>query len=106
MRHRPTTGEPPAMQAERTALAWRRTGLVVVGIAALLVHAGPGPVWGATLLAGVALLVAAEGRLRRASAGMVHGTLPAARVMALALTVGTVVLAGVGAVTVLWGRAG
>ena len=101
MRHRPTTGEPPGMQAERTALAWRRTGLVVVGIAALLVHGGPTLAWAATLLAGVGLLVATEDRLRRVTAGMARGSVAPARTLALALTVGSVLLAGVGALTVL-----
>ena len=89
MRHVDVTG----LQAERTFLAWQRTGLGVLGTAALLAHTGPTVAWAVTLVLGVVLLVTAEQRLRRVTAGVSHGTVAPATGPALGLVLGLVVVA-------------
>ncbi|MCX6463659.1 MAG: DUF202 domain-containing protein [Pseudonocardiales bacterium] len=54
---RPDAVWDPGAQAERTALAWQRTGLSVAALGLLLVHARPAG-YGPALWAGVLLLVA------------------------------------------------
>lgn len=51
-------------QAERTALAWRRTGLAGLAVGALLVHAAPTPWAGALVLATGAAAAAVVAPLR------------------------------------------
>jgi uncharacterized membrane protein YidH (DUF202 family) len=93
----------PALLAERTTLAWQRTGLGVVGIAALLAHAGLTVAWAVTLVLGVLLLVVAEDRLRRVSAGIAAGDVPPARATALGLVLAVLTVAGLGVLTVIHG---
>ncbi len=99
----PGRDDLPGLQAERTLLAWQRTGLGVLGTAALLAHTGPTPAWAVALVLGVAVLAAAEDRLRRVQAGLSRGEVRAARPLAAALTAGVLVLAALGALTVLRG---
>lgn len=54
-------------QAERTALAWQRTGLTGIAVGALLVHAGPTPWAGALVLATGVAVAAAVAPLRYAA---------------------------------------
>lgn len=51
-------------QAERTALAWQRTGLAALVLGAVLVRVGPGVATGAVVLAGGAALTAVVAPLR------------------------------------------
>ncbi|GAA1914893.1 DUF202 domain-containing protein [Nocardioides marmoribigeumensis] len=96
-------GEPPGLQAERTFLAWQRTGLGVLGTAALLAHAGPSVAWMVALVLGVALLGTAERRLRRVTAGVEGGAVDPARGPALGLVLGLLVVAALATATVLRG---
>ena len=94
---------PPdgGLQAERTTLAWQRTGLGVLGTAALLAHTGRVVAWAVTLLIGVGLLVGAEDRLRRVRGGVATGAVAPARAMAAGLTGGVLVVAALAVVVVL-----
>lgn len=84
----------PGAQAERTALAWRRTGLGLVGVGALLLHSGgDGPavlslgVGAADVATGAVLAgVVAPARYRRTLADVTAGRTPLARWSSLAAT--------------------
>ena len=62
--------DQPAFQLERTHLAWQRTGLGLLGTAALLTHTGPLWSWVATALLGVLVLVGRQLLPARAMAGV------------------------------------
>lgn len=94
---------PHPRQAERTSLSWQRTALGVVGVAALLAHVGGTATWIVPLLLGVTLLVVAEDRLRRISAGISRDAVPPARATALGLTATVLLLSVLGAAAVLRG---
>ena len=95
--------EQPGLQAERTTLAWQRTGLGIAGIAALLAHAGLTVGWAVTLVLGVLLLVGAEERFRRVATGIDRDSVPPADGMALGLTLTVLAVTGLGLVAVLRG---
>lgn len=99
----------PGAQAERTALAWRRTGLGLIGVGALLLHSGgEGPavlslgVGAADVATGAVLAaVVAPARYRRTLAAVTAGRTPLARWSSLAATVCAVATAGAAAVELL-----
>lgn len=96
----------PGAQAERTALSWRRTGLGLVGVGALLLRSGgDGPavlslaVGAADVATGAVLAaVVAPSRYRRTLAAVTAGRTPLARWSCLAVTACTVATAGAAAV--------
>ena len=99
--------EPPGAQAERTSLAWTRSGYGLAGTGALLLHAAPTSVpaeVGAALgLAVGGCVLAVAGRRGRAASARLeggHGTALPARWTAL-LAVTAVALALVAVATVL-----
>lgn len=90
-------------QAERTALAWQRTGIGVMAVGALLVRWDVTenlPVWPGILLttvAGLAVLILVPVRYRRVLRTVRAGRNPVSRVMVPAtLILLTVVILGVG----------
>jgi putative membrane protein len=95
--------ELPLLLAERTSLAWERTGLGVVGVAALLAHVGFTAAWAVTLVLGIGLLVLASVRLRRITAGIARHEVAPARGPVLGLTLVLLVVAALAAATVLRG---
>ncbi len=105
----PGTAEPPGAQAERTALAWQRTGLAATAAGAVLVHVHLASqvlaLWPGVLLMAAGVLAAAVvgpvryAAVRRATAA---GRTPrsTAGVALLSAAVATVVVAT--AATLTW----
>lgn len=95
----------PGLQAERTYLAWQRTGLAFAGVGALLLHSGlsdgtllavPGA---GGLLAGALLIIRAQRRYRAISAAVrnAHPTSNRRLVATVAAVTTLLCLTGLGA---------
>lgn len=83
-------------QAERTALAWRRTGLTGLGVGALLAHVGPTPWAGALVLAAAAVAAAVVAPLRYSAIlrALRAGRTPVSRRLVPAAAAASVAVAG------------
>jgi uncharacterized membrane protein YidH (DUF202 family) len=93
-------------QAERTALAWRRTGLTGIGVGALLVHAAPTPWSGALVLAAGAAAAAVVAPLRYSAIrrALQNGRTPVSRWSVPAGTAASTAVTALAALAVVAGR--
>ena len=97
-RRRPEPAVDPALQAERTAMAWQRTALGLGGVSALLLHRAQGnPVAAipgvAGMLVALALLVVIERRYERTVVRVVAGQAPAGPLLIRTVAAASVALA-------------
>ena len=93
-RRRPEPALDVGLPAERTAMAWQRTGLALAGFSALLVHLADRDLLVATpgLVGALALLLVGERRYSRAVRRIEAGEPCGAHRLVVALTSGVVVL--------------